>query len=65
VLKHINNVIVDSNNQKDVNDIHVGPECESFLKIRRNCSDFYITSLFKMLKRLLYKDIIFEQLMYL
>jgi len=74
VLKDINNITVDSNNQKDVNDVYVGPECESFLEtlplehaqeIRRHCLDFYITSLREMLKRLPYKDIIFEQLMFL
>jgi len=32
VLEDINNITVDSNNQKDVNDIYVGPECESFLE---------------------------------
>jgi len=57
----MNNITVDSNNQKDVNDIYVGPECESFLEtlplehaqeIRRDCSDFYVTSLREMLKRL-------------
>jgi len=54
--------------------VYVGPECESFLEtlplehaqeIRRHCLDFYITSLREMLKRLPYKDIIFEQLMFL
>jgi len=74
MLEDINNITVDSNNQKDVNDIYVGPECESFLEtlplehaqeIRRHCLDFYITSLREMLKRLPYKDIIFEQLMFL
>jgi len=46
----------------------VRPECESFLEtslehaqeIRREYLDFYITSLREMLKRLSYKDIIFE-----
>jgi len=70
----MNNITVDSNNQKDVNDICVRLECESFLEtlplehaqeIRRNCLDFYITSLREMLKHLPYKDIIFEQLMFL
>jgi len=32
VLEDINNITIDSNNQKDVNNIYVGPECESFLE---------------------------------
>jgi len=74
MLEDIDNITVDNNNQKDINDIYVRPECESFLEtlplehaqeIRRDCLDFYVTSLREMLKRLPYKDIIFEQLMFL
>jgi len=52
----------------------VGPECEGFLasqsfefaqQIKFNCLNFYKVALKEMLKRLSYKDILFEQLSFL
>lgn len=54
--------------------IYVGLKCESFLttlssecahQIKVNCLDFYVTVVREMLKRLPYKEIIFEQLAFL
>lgn len=72
-LENINNITLD-NALINVNDICVGPECESLLqtlpiecaqRIRTHCQNFYVTSLREMLKRLPYNDIIFEQFMFL
>ncbi|XP_067211624.1 protein FAM200A-like, partial [Linepithema humile] len=66
--------IDDNKNIQDINNIYVGPECESFLEtlssecaqeIKLNCLQFYITAVREMLKRLPYRDTVFEQLMFL
>ncbi|XP_032685180.1 uncharacterized protein LOC116850681 isoform X3 [Odontomachus brunneus] len=58
----------------NVNNIYVGPECNSFLRtlspkrareIRIQCRDFYAAAVCKMLECLPYKDTMFEQLMFL
>lgn len=74
-LKDIVNIdLNDPNNILTVNDINVGPECESFLntlvfkrktEIRSNCLEFYVTAFLKMLECLPYKDTMLEQLMFL
>jgi len=59
---------------RHIDDIYVGPDCESFLKtlplecmqeIKLKCLDFYVTAVQEMLKRLPCKDIFFEQLTFL
>ncbi|XP_067217224.1 zinc finger BED domain-containing protein 5-like [Linepithema humile] len=70
----VNFNINDKKNIKNINNIYVGPECESLLEtlslecaqeIKLNCLEFYITAVRKMLKRLPYRDTVFEQLMFL
>lgn len=64
----------DPNTTLSVDDINVGPECESFLdklssncafEIRSNCFDFYITVFYKMLECLPCKDTTLKELMFL
>lgn len=64
----------DEKNIKDLINVYVGPECESFLilqslecakEIKLKCLEFYKTALKEMMKRLPYKDIFFEQLSFL
>ncbi|XP_070529870.1 SCAN domain-containing protein 3-like [Cardiocondyla obscurior] len=75
VLNDIFNLnLKDKNNIQPVNEIYVGPECESFLEnftvecvheIKLKCLDFYVTAVQKMLNRLPCKDPFFEQLSFL
>jgi len=75
VLDNIFNLdLNDKNNIRHVDDIYVGPDCESFLKtlplecmqqIKFKCLEFYVTAVQEMLKRLPCKDILFQQLTFL
>lgn len=75
VLDNIFNLdLNDKKNIRHINDIYVGPECESFLvtlplecaqQIRIKCLEFYVTAVQEMLKRLPCKDILFKQLTFL
>ncbi|XP_070516613.1 SCAN domain-containing protein 3-like [Cardiocondyla obscurior] len=75
VLNDIFNLnLKDKNNIQPVNEIYVGPECESFLEnftvecvheIKLKCLDFYVTAVQEMLNRLPCKDPFFEQLSFL
>jgi len=68
---------LDINNEKNIKsleNIYVGPECEDFLntlspncrqEIKLKCLDFYKTAMDQMLKRLPYKDTLFQQLAFL
>jgi len=73
-LKDISTFNDDEHNIRQLTDIFVGPECEDFLasqsfefaqQIKFNCLNFYKVALKEMLKRLPYKDILFEQLSFL
>ncbi|KYN10052.1 hypothetical protein ALC57_17824, partial [Trachymyrmex cornetzi] len=74
-LKCINNLNVDNEqNILNLENIHVGFECENLLKllplecrqqIKLACLDFYKTAVQEMLKRLPYKDPLFEHLTFL
>lgn len=70
----INFDIENEENIRNVDNIYVGPECESFLEtlslecakeVKFNCLQFYITAVREMMKRLPYKNNIFEQLQFL
>jgi hypothetical protein len=78
ISEALNNIatlnVDDEHNFKNFSDIHVGLECESFLKtqscefvqqIKLNCLEFYKTALKEIMKRLPYKDTFFEQLSFL
>ncbi|XP_067214127.1 SCAN domain-containing protein 3-like [Linepithema humile] len=73
-LKDITTFNDDEHNILQLTNIYVGPECEGFLasrsfefaqQIRLNCLNFYKIALNEMLKRLPYKDVLFEQLNFL
>jgi len=73
-LKDITTFNDDEHNIQQLTNIYVGPECEGFLasrsfefaqQIRLNCLNFYKIALNEMLKRLPYKDVLFEQLNFL
>lgn len=61
ILKDISNLDIDNeNNIQNLENVYVGPECESVLEtlsleysqqIRSKCLDFYITAVREMLKR--------------
>lgn len=74
-LQDISYLDVDNkDNVRNIENVIVGPECESFLnslslecsyQIRLNCLDFYITAVQEMLKRLPFKDIFYQELVFL
>ncbi|XP_071581188.1 zinc finger BED domain-containing protein 5-like [Temnothorax nylanderi] len=62
------------NNVQHIDNIRIGPECDSFLEtlslecaqeIKLKCLDFYVTAVREMLKRLPYNDEFFKQLSFL
>lgn len=74
-LKYINNLDIDDEQSiLNLEQIHVGPECENLLEslsfecrqqVKSACLDFYRTAVLEMLKRLPYKDPFFEHLTFL
>lgn len=74
-LKYINNLDIDDEQSiLNLEQIHVGPECENLLEslsfecrqqVKSACLDFYRTAVLEMLKRLPYKDPFFEHLSFL
>lgn len=74
-LKYINNLDIDDEQSVlNLEQIHVGPECENLLEslsfecrqqVKSACLDFYRTAVLEMLKRLPYKDPFFEHLTFL
>jgi len=75
ILEDIINLDIDNkNNIQNIENVYVGPECESFLatlslecaqQIKLKCLDFYITAVREMLKRLPFRDTLFQQLIFL